>query len=96
MEVTKRLINHGTITFNDSLNIECYMIDLPSLQFSNTIMNEVTVPFNLKKKANNDTIWVKDSDSTYFFVLKKHKEKNEHQNNPQEFRRFFKALFQLN
>ncbi|MBP5708759.1 MAG: hypothetical protein J6W61_03230 [Bacteroidales bacterium] len=94
LEVIKTWEAHGYLTFNDSLTIVSHMIEQPNLQLM--FVYEIGLPFFLIKEANNDTIWLMNSDNTYFFVFKKGKENNEHQTDPQEFRRLFKALFHIN
>ena len=83
MEVTKSIVNHGIITFNDSLNIASYMVEEPNLKVM--YFSELEEPFFLIKEANNDTIWLMNSNNTYFFVFKKDKGSNEYQHSRSKF-----------
>ena len=66
-EIINIWIVGGYAYFNDSLKIRDYKVNRPNLGFRD--IQELEVPFYLKKEANNDTIWIIDNKETYFWVL---------------------------
>ncbi len=68
MEITKTHYDHGALSFNDSVYIvsACFLDESIGLR----AINDLSFPYYVKKKANNDTLRVITKDKEYILIYR--------------------------